>query len=414
MEGNLSSGNMIQGGGGAGGGGASYGGLDLQSPMRMHLQHQNPLSLHQHHSLPRQGSLLHPPPIADQNHHTIGLADFPKGERGKHISFSDDDEPSFAEDEVHNDQDRGKKSMQWHRVKWIDKMVKLLITAVSYIGEDANSEFSSGGIRRKYANIQKKGKWKSVSKVMAERGHCVSPQQCEDKFNDLNKRYKRLNEILGRGTSCQVVERPELLERMDHVSDKAKEEVKKILSSKHLFYEEMCSYHNSNRLHLPHDLDLQRSLRLALRSNRDDRDGNDDEDVEMNDEDDDEEFEDGGEGKKKRCAKKMKPCGSSHNEGFFSGHTTTQMVDHQLGLLAEEDEMKGKWMNERRLKLVEQRLEIQAQTLQLEQERFKWERFCKKKDRELEIMKMENERMKLENELMALELKKRQLNVEFI
>ncbi|MFS7912746.1 hypothetical protein Hanom_Chr02g00133491 [Helianthus anomalus] len=49
---------------------------------------------------------------------------------------------------------------------------------------------------------------KSVLKVMAERGHFLSPQQCEDKFNDLNKWYRRLNEILGRGTSCEVVENP--------------------------------------------------------------------------------------------------------------------------------------------------------------------------------------------------------------
>lgn len=68
-----------------------------------------------------------------------------------------------------------------------------------------------------------------------KKGCYVSPQQCEDKFNDLNKRYKRLNDILGRGIACRVVENPTLLDSMDHLSSKVKEDVRKLLSSKHLF-----------------------------------------------------------------------------------------------------------------------------------------------------------------------------------
>ncbi|CAL9115387.1 unnamed protein product [Musa acuminata var. zebrina] len=147
-------------------------------------------------------------------------------------------------------------------MKWTDAMVRLLITVVSYVGEDNASE-SSG--RRKYVILQKKGKRKAISKAMAERGCYVSPQQCEDKFNDLNKRYKKLTDILGRGTSCRVVENPALLDHISNVSEKMKDDVWKILSSKHLFYEEMCSYHNCNRLNLPADPALQRSLQLALR-----------------------------------------------------------------------------------------------------------------------------------------------------
>ncbi|GFS30023.1 sequence-specific DNA binding transcription factor [Actinidia rufa] len=395
MEGNLSSGNMIPGGG-------SYGGIDLQGSMRVH-HHQQPLSLHQQHqSLPRQGLMVHPSihekfPLTmssmqdcDQG---FSLADFPKGERGKN-SASDEDEPSFTEDTVegHNDVNGGKKGIPWQRVKWTDKMVRLLITAVSYIGEDVAAEHGNG-TRRKNANLQKKGKWKSVSKVMAERGHCVSPQQCEDKFNDLNKRYKRLNEILGRGTSCQVVERPELLDIMD-VSEKGKDEVRKILSSKHLFYEEMCSYHNGNRLHLPPDPELQRSLRLALRS-RGDHENNDvrrhpqddlDEDDQDAETDDRDEFEENhvlhGDhraiyGVHGGSAKRMKQC---------QGH---EDVGEKANLFQEQ------WMKHRSLQLEEQKLQIQAQMLELEKERFNWQRFCKKKDRELEMMRMENERMKL-------------------
>ena len=164
-----------------------------------------------------------------------------------------------------------KRESLWQRVKWTEQMVNLLINAVYYIEKDSSSDYLDG-VRRKLSVMQKIGKWKCVSKLMVKRGYHVSPQQCEDKFSDLNKRYKRLNDVLGKGTSCKVVENPELLDIMN-VSDKVKEEVKKILSSKNLFYEEMCSYHTGNRLHLPHDPEVQRSLQLALGS-RDDSEPN--------------------------------------------------------------------------------------------------------------------------------------------
>ncbi|KAK4339978.1 hypothetical protein RND71_041440 [Anisodus tanguticus] len=125
------------------------------------------------------------------------------------------------------------------------EMVKLLITAVSYLGDDA----LSNGV------FVKKGKWKAISGVMAERGHRVSPQQCEDKFNDLNKKFKRLNDVLGRGTACNVVENPVLLETMD-LSYNLKEEMSKLIGSKQLFYQEMCSYH---------DQEVQQSVLLAVK-----------------------------------------------------------------------------------------------------------------------------------------------------
>ncbi|KAK9077386.1 hypothetical protein SSX86_005723 [Deinandra increscens subsp. villosa] len=437
MEGNcnLSSGNMISGSGGR---------FDLQSSMRVHHQPQNsPLNLHHQHNpqSTRQqgGSMIHPlvhenfplriGTIQDCNPHnqTISLADLSKGERRKSV-MSDEDEPSFTEEghETHNDETRGKNTALWHRVKWNDPMVRLLITAVSYIGEDATMEYG-GGCRRKYSNLQKKGKWKSISKVMAERGHFVSPQQCEDKFNDLNKRYKRLNEILGRGTSCEVVENPSLLDLMDHVPNKLKEEVRKILSSKHLHYEEMCSYHNGNRLHLPPDPELQHSLRLALRA-RDDHENDgrrgshedlddDDQDPYMDDHD---EYDDHhhhhhqqqqhhhhglsldqrtvygvGEGSAKRV---------KQNEG---SQLKNLQADMNEGV--KSDLLQDQWMKNRLLQLEEQKIHIQAQMLELEKERFKWQRFRRKKDMELETMRIENQRMKLENEQMSLELKRKEM-----
>ena len=93
-----------------------------------------------------------------------------------------------------------KKSLPWQRMKWTDDMVRLLISTIASVEDDGADENPS---KRKLAAsgglLKKKGKWKTVSKFMLEKGCYVSPQQCEDKFNDLNKRYKRLNEILGTG-----------------------------------------------------------------------------------------------------------------------------------------------------------------------------------------------------------------------
>ncbi|XP_071737764.1 uncharacterized protein [Rutidosis leptorrhynchoides] len=422
MEGNLSSGNF-----------------DLQSSMRVHQQQQQQQTIpfnfdhHQHNiqsTRQQQGSMnvsthenfpFRMGTIQDCNLHnqTISLSDFGKGERGK-SSLSDEDEPSLTEDghDNHNNENRGKSTLQWHRVKWSDPMVRLLITAVSYIGEDASMEYG-GGPRRKYSTLQKKGKWKSVSKVMAERGHFVSPQQCEDKFNDLNKRYKRLNEILGRGTSCEVVENPSLLDLMDHVSDKLKDEVRKILSSKHLYYEEMCSYHNGNRLHLPPDPELQRSLRLALRT-KDDHD----EELDHDDDDQDPYMDDHN---------VYDPHHHNHHHHHHHGLNLDQRGAYGVGEGSskrikqnepknmqtdmnreglEVNLLQDQWMKHRLVQLEEQKVHIQEQMLELEKERFKWQRFRRKKDTELEMMKMENERMKLVNEQMTLELKHKEMSAD--
>ncbi|XP_011018864.1 PREDICTED: 46 kDa FK506-binding nuclear protein-like [Populus euphratica] len=157
--------------------------------------------------------------------------------------LSNEDEPSFTGDDSTTDGKR--KISPWQRMKWTDNMVRLLIMAVFYIGDEVGSEVSDPIGKKKPGGLaQKKGKWKSVSRAMMEKGFYVSPQQCEDKFNDLNKRYKRVNDILGKGTACRVVENQSLLDTMD-LSPKMKDEVRKLLNSKHLFFREMCAYHNS-------------------------------------------------------------------------------------------------------------------------------------------------------------------------
>ncbi|CAN6896474.1 unnamed protein product [Brassica oleracea] len=384
MDGKLPQGVAVRGGA------SSYGGFDLQGPMSQHLQGL---------------------PFAMVSGQTCGhhLSEQHKGER----ESDDDEQPSFNEEAT--------KGSPWQRVKWTDKMVKLLITAVSYIGDDSSMD---GGSRRKFAALQKKGKWKSVSKVMSERGYHVSPQQCEDKFNDLNKRYKKLNDMLGRGTSCQVVENPKLLDSIGYLNDKEKDDVRKIMSSKQLFYEEMCSYHNGNRLHLPHDFALQRSLQLALRS-RDDQYRGEDLDDEDHDGEGDEHDDDVDHGDCRVVGGPLKRARQSHShshshEGVdHQGHVNSLECNKVTLALPQGGAESGRsasvqkqLIESRTLQLEEQKLQIQVELLELEKQRFRWERFSKKRDQELERMRMENERMKLENDRMGLELKQRELGVE--
>ncbi|WZZ51937.1 hypothetical protein YC2023_052044 [Brassica napus] len=119
--------------------------------------------------------------------HNMPLTEQHKGER-ENNSVSYDHEPSFSEE-----------------------------------GGDGDDLSMDGGSRRKFAALQRKSKWKFVFEVLFERGYHVSPQQCEDKFNDLNKRFKKLND---------------------------------------------------NRLNLHHDLALQHSVKLAFR-NIDDQENDD-------------------------------------------------------------------------------------------------------------------------------------------
>ncbi|KAL0897592.1 hypothetical protein Bca101_081553 [Brassica carinata] len=62
-------------------------------------------------------------------------------------------EEELSEEGGGGDKSSSAKGSLWQRVKWTDNMVKLLITAVSYIGDDSSMD---GGNRRKFAALQKK------------------------------------------------------------------------------------------------------------------------------------------------------------------------------------------------------------------------------------------------------------------
>ncbi|KAL5204946.1 hypothetical protein ABZP36_009817 [Zizania latifolia] len=411
--------------------GSPYGSLDLHGiPMQMH----PPSSEQQVFNQPQiPGSFTIP---MDQVADPDNMFGVQLGEHGniahhhhRHPSKnrgSDEEEHAMTEDAADTQSGKGKKDAAWHRMKWTDSMVKLLITAVSYAGEDPGVDL--GGGRKNFSVMQKKGKWKAISKVMGERGCHVSPQQCEDKFNDLNKRYKRLTDILGRGTACNVVENHALLDQMNNLSDKMKEDARKILNSKHLFYEEMCSYHNNNRMNLPEDPALQHSLQLALRCKDEHelrRDGSEDDDqsadsdYEQNDKEHQAVDTDtwgpsmhtrmwnvadhGDVGFVTSCSNDGRgwsdPYGAilDINKALPDG-TNLALVQKDLALKAAE--------------LQEHRLQIEVKALRLAKQRLKWERFRKKKDREFEMMALENEQMMLENKRFELELRNKELELE--
>ncbi|XP_047340068.1 uncharacterized protein LOC124943632 [Impatiens glandulifera] len=250
-----------------------------------------------------------------------------------------------------NNNNNGSTNSQWHRMKWTDSMVRLLITVVCSNGDEAVTEES----------VTKKGKWKSVSKVMMEKGFRVSPQQCEDKFNDLNKRYKRVNDILGKEVAFRVVENRCLLEKIDNLSPKMKVEVKKLLSSKHLFYREMRGYHNdcSNMNSIVgSDNDLDECEELTR--------------------------------KRKKLREEM-----------------TELIEDGTKSIWE----KRKWMMGRLMELEQERLKFEEEGLELEKGRLKWMKYIMKKEMEMEEEKIEKKKLKIENDKMIILLRKKEVEL---
>ncbi|RZC77261.1 hypothetical protein C5167_001412 [Papaver somniferum] len=391
------------------------------------------------------------------------------------VAISDEDEPGFAGEDG-GGADGRKRVSPWQRVKWTDNMVRLLIMVVYYVGDDAGPEGNDltgggGNCKKKSGGLlQKKGKWKSVSRAMMEKGFYVSPQQCEDKFNDLNKRYKRVNDIIGKGTACRVVENPALLETLDHIPPKLKEEVKKLLNSKHLFFREMCAYHNSgggggggiasggghqipdvaveSSQHHQQDRCFHSSQGAAANGNsraradlegskmvnkrgvsheeeededvEDEEDGDEDEEEE---EEEDEETEDGGKSHRMQGAghddedddEKMVRKKRQRRGTFPSVSPSIQQLSCELMNVLQDGSKnpweQRQWMRTRTVQLEEQRVSYQCQAFELEKQRLKWLKFSGKKERELERMKLNNERLRLENDRMVLLLRQKELEL---
>ncbi|CAH1445151.1 unnamed protein product [Lactuca virosa] len=151
-------------------------------------------------------------------------------------------------------------------LKWTDEMVKLMIIAISYIMEASITSPDFKKTTQKSTLVSKETKWKVISMVMSERGYNVTPQQCEDTFLEINKKYNQLIGLLGKPTSCEVFEKPILLDSIE-MPETLKHEAQKLLESDQFYYREMCSLHHNNRMFIPHDWEVMRLVFLGLEGN---------------------------------------------------------------------------------------------------------------------------------------------------
>ncbi|KAJ7971475.1 Sequence-specific DNA binding transcription factor [Quillaja saponaria] len=450
------------------GGGMFSGMLGLETPL--HQQQNAPNSQNPHH--------LHHSQIVAYAHHDTEHHPQPQQQSIKHgypyvtkpkeqITLSDDDEPSLAADDSTGTGDAKRKTSPWQRMKWTDTMVKLLIMAVFYIGDEGGMEGTDPtGKKKSTGLLQKKGKWKSVSRAMMEKGFYVSPQQCEDKFNDLNKRYKRVNDILGKGTACRVVENQSLLDTMD-LSPKMKEEVRKLLNSKHLFFREMCAYHNScghgtggapNSHQSPEtaaepvttqpqqqqqqqqqpqqqrcfhssengqmmtNLGRAEGLKLGRGGSEEEEDDDDEEEDDESEDDSDEDEEDITEGGSRGRGGHGHEDEDENDEGPLrkrprkAASSTSAQLMNQLNCEitsvfqdgAKSPWEKKHWMKTKLIQLEEQQVSYQCQAFELEKQRLKWVKYSSKKERDMEKSKLENEKSRLENERMVLLIRQKE------
>ncbi|CAO1939930.1 unnamed protein product [Urochloa humidicola] len=320
-------------------------------------------------------------------------------------------EKEGAGDDCHGHATEDVSASQCHRVKWTNDMVKLLVSIVSYIDDDIDTNHCTSSNGNKHAMLKRKGKWRLVSSTMTKRGYLMLPQKCEDKFNDLNKRYKRLTEILGRGTACQIVKKPALLEQVS-LSGNLREEAKKHLRSKQLHYEEMCSYHNHNKTCLLNDPALQRSLHMALRSLGEQgkllSDDND-EDVRYSND-----LQVSAEDHRHHRVHVTKKLKNTHEGGLCASHMPevvatdiNRIFSEGTGGLAAEKNQSGIDA----IQIKRDRLKVKEEVQKLEQSHLKWLRSRKEKDMELQKMKLENERMQLENDRLELKLKLKEIEM---
>lgn len=434
--------------------------LGLEMSLHQHPQQQQQQQpQHQHHQ--QMVSFAKQQQQQQQSPYGYGTS---KTKQQQGTPLSDEDEQGLADDRGSGGGGGGDShsgggkcvGSPWQRMKWTDNMVRLLIMMVYYVGDDAGgaADADSSGKKKGGAGggsggmLQKKGKWKSVSRAMMEKGFYVSPQQCEDKFNDLNKRYKRVNDILGKGTACRVVENQALLDTMDHISSKMKEEVRKLLNSKHLFFREMCAYHSSGAgaaaaaavAGAPHpDMDSmpqhqQRCLhsvdnsavarRERMREEEEgkeiEEDDDEEDDSDEDDDDEDEEIEGGGieqrNGHGDEKGLQFSAMSSSSKRQRLSPPSVVQQLGMEvMGVLGDGTKSQWEqrqWLQSHVVLLEEKRLVYQRKALELEKQRFKWLKFSGKKEREMEKMKLENERAKLENERMVLLLRQKELELD--
>ncbi|KAI5005319.1 hypothetical protein ZWY2020_032562 [Hordeum vulgare] len=388
----------------------------------------------------------------------------------------------------------GAAACLWTRMKWTDAMVRLLIALVYNAGDDvegvsaggkaaashphgkasASAAAAHGGHGLQAAAQQKKGKWKSVSNAMLENGFSVSPQQCEDKFNDLNKRYKRVVDLLGRGKACRVVENPALLDAMAELTAKAKEEARKLLSSKHLFFREMCTYHNppgagavashgaedgADCFHhtrpatVPGAANSSAGPQAVAMVNSSTRSEGDSEDDVLSSKEAEEEEEDdydlddveekaqgtkrrggrvddgngfhnyGGHNKRRRGESSATTVGEDGEEDGNnkparrrSSTSAMQQLQRELAAAAAaaggDQQQLRQWMQRRALEVEKQQLEYEVHEYALQKQRHKWEQFKASKEWDMESERLRIQRRRVDGQRMLMALQQKEFDLD--
>jgi hypothetical protein len=240
---------------------------------------------------------------------------------------------------------------------------------------------------------------------------------------------------------------------MDHLTPKAKEEVRKLLNSKHLFFPEMCAYHNAGSISSGHpsssqmnNLPLeqqqcmhhqagtaetavhphQRNYNVTQVSphSDDEEDQDNSSDNESNESSEKEEeydtdyYEAGdqaGGTKKQRVAKhhaaNSPPLCLSLSSTSGGGTAVKQLKNEMVGVISTGGDGVKQWMKRRSAELEEQRVGYQLRAYQLERQRFKWLRYSTNKEREMERKRLQNDGLRLENERMLLLLRQKEMEL---
>ncbi|CAD6238626.1 unnamed protein product [Miscanthus lutarioriparius] len=379
----------------------------------------------------------------------------------------------------------------WTRMKWTDAMVRLLIGVVYSVGDDGEGVATAGSApggkagragssghghgHAAAAQQQKKGKWKSVSHAMMDKGFVVSPQQCEDKFNDLNKRYKRVVDLLGRGRACRVVENHALLDTLDDLTPKAKEEARKLLNSKHLFFREMCTYHNNLLPHagggaagdaacLHHPLPApvaaaaSSAARHAYAQQQaaapsppgmkysstdvadDDEDDDSDDAVSDNGDADEDDYdmyhsnnrpsrqhttnkrgrgengaaaEDLDDEAEGGCGRRARRRAAARVAPDPSAMLRQLKSELASGTAAAMDPQQARsWMHRRAVEVEEQQIRLDSHACYLDGQRLKWERFRGDKERDMERVRLQNDRLRMESRRLLLMLRHKDIELD--
>lgn len=321
--------------------------LGLELPL--HQNPTNPPNPHQLHHPQIVSYVPHEPHHQQQPPPVAVKYPYPTKPKPQQSNLSDDDEQGFAADDSNGD---GKKKISpWQRMKWTDMMVRLLITAVFYIGDEGGSEPADHAGKKKPVGLHNTCRHSTSNSgahpspdAAAEPSHLPQQQQ----------------------------------QRCFHATETTTSSAAAVAAGD------------------------------GLKSgDEDDEEEEEDESDEEEEDEEDEEIEGRQEEEEETESRKRARKG-----GITAG--MQQLSAEVMGVVQDGGRSpweKKQWMKSRLLQLEEQQVSYQAQAFELEKQRLKWVKFRSKKERDMERAKLENEKRRLENERMMLMVKQKELDL---